>query len=469
MTRWSVVVVLGLVAIAGCSYQAKTRASGWSLVETEHIRLRTNLPSARAVAIAREMQELHDVLAGNVVRCPVIAPDDRFPVTVLPGSEFEDVARTGAGGFLWSTAITWVPDYQTHIVMPEDFHGQARQVFQHELTHHLLAMCLPRAPRWLNEGMAKLVETATVERDVAIIGLPPFVITRGHADPELRHFRGVLVTVLPRSMLPSIRDVIAMRDTFVGERAAHDGLRSAANYAASWALVHLLMIGDPQLQPRFVAFLQDLARSKEDPAALFEKQLGGVALQQRLDRYVLDGLFRYVRRPVQLPRRGTPRVRTMTNGEANLHLAWLWAGPSEHEGADARRREHQSAALADATVADESHALAAMLRVVAGDLAAAEREVDDGLRASPGDAMLLHAKVDLLLNRKADATEVAGRLRKVARTASQMCAVGRVELAAGHIQAAVQLARAALKKRPSAWDCREVLDQAGGLVSDSRS
>lgn len=470
MKAWTVVAVVGLMAFAGCSYQAQSRAAGWALVETEHIRLRTNLSSRRAIAIAREMQRLRDVLAGNVVRCPVIAPDDRFPVTVLSSSEYEEIARTGSGAFTRHMGLTWLPDYETQIVMPADILRDVRQDFQHELTHHLLAMCLPRAPLWLNEGMAKLVETAVVDRDVVLIGLPPFALTQGDSQPELRHFRGVEVMVLPRSLLPSVDEVVAMTDTLVGERGAHDELRSAGRYAGAWALLHLLMIGDPEQQPRLVAFLGELARSKEDPAALFEKHFAGVALQEKLDRYVLDGLFRYARRPVRAARRGAPRVRAMTAGEANLHLAWLWSGATDKADAEARRREHQAAALADPSSRGEAHTMAAVVRLASSrDFAAAEREIDEGLRVAPSDATLLHAKVDLVLHRKGDATEIAGRLREVARTASQMCAVARVELAAGRLQAAVQLARAALKRRPSAWDCREVLDEAGGLVSDARS
>ena len=468
MTRWWVVVVLGILGVAGCSYQAQTRASGWSLIETEHIRLRTNLPSGRAVAIAREMQELHDVLAGNVVRCPVIAPDDRFPVTVLSSSEYEEIARTGWGAFTRHMGVTWLSDYETQIVMPDAFGRDVRQDFQHELTHHLLAMCLPRAPLWLNEGMAKLVETAVLDGDVALIGLPPFALTRGESQPELRHFRGIEVTVLSRFLLPSVGEIVAMTDTLVGARGAHDRLRTAGRYAGAWALVHLLMIGDSELQPRFVAFLGELGRSKDAPAALFEKHFEGVPLQARLDRYVLDGLFRYARRPVSLPSRGVPRVRSMTAGEANLHLSWLWSDAPENADAEERRREHQMAALADPAISGEVHTLAAILRMASSrDVAAAEREIDEGLRVSADHPALLHAKVELLLHREADATDAAGRLRKVARTASQMCAVARVDLAAGRIQAAVQLIGAALKKRPSAWDCRAILDEAGGLVSDA--
>jgi hypothetical protein len=60
------------------------RASGWLVVETSHIQLRTNIGRGAAVRLASEMQRSCDVLARHALPCPPKGDEDRVQVTVLP-------------------------------------------------------------------------------------------------------------------------------------------------------------------------------------------------------------------------------------------------------------------------------------------------------------------------------------------------------------------------------------------------
>jgi hypothetical protein len=57
-----------LIGLAGCGYPVHQRASGWLVVETRHIQLRTNqlrtsIARGAPVRIASEMQRSYDILA----------------------------------------------------------------------------------------------------------------------------------------------------------------------------------------------------------------------------------------------------------------------------------------------------------------------------------------------------------------------------------------------------------------------
>jgi len=158
---WSLVV---FIVASGCAaHDAHQRVSGWLLVDTRDIRLRTNVSRSRATRVALDLQRLRDVLAGSALQCRTPSGADRIRVTMLPASEFREVAPEGSAAFLRSWTRGWVTDYSDQIVLPDNLGRDVKQVFQHELTHHLVASCFPAAPRWLNEGFAKFFETATLD------------------------------------------------------------------------------------------------------------------------------------------------------------------------------------------------------------------------------------------------------------------------------------------------------------------
>jgi hypothetical protein len=48
------------IGLAGCGYPVHQRASGWLVVETSHIQLRTNIGRGAAVRLASEMRDWPD-------------------------------------------------------------------------------------------------------------------------------------------------------------------------------------------------------------------------------------------------------------------------------------------------------------------------------------------------------------------------------------------------------------------------
>jgi hypothetical protein len=467
----SLVSVFALaLAAGGCAYSAEQRAAGWSVVTTENVVLRTSIGPERALELAAELQRMRDTLAHAALRCAFAGKPAPIQVTVLASPEFHDIAPKTAVGEYRHWGITWLPDYAGQIVMNEDLDRQTRQIYQHELTHHLVAACFPGAPLWLNEGMASFLETVVIDDGQVLIGIPAFAIQPGWRQPDTALYRGVFVRLLGRERLPPVdRVTAATADQFYfqGERG---WLKTMAGYATAWAVVHLLELGgDRDLKRRFAAFLDGLRRVDADASALFAESFRGVDLQARLDDYLRRGDMPYLHVRAPAVRTSAARVRPMSAGEAHLHWAWLWSDAPAGQEARARVAEHLDAARKDPATRARAHLLAAELLVASRDMAGAEREVTEGLRAAPRDPELLHAEVDLAIARRSDPSAAAALLRQVARTGEQLCAVSAADLAAGHPSRAIADAMRGLVASPGSRSCRRHIELARKALRANRT
>ncbi len=450
-------------ALGGCAYNAREHAAGWSLAETAHVRVYTTVDAARAAELADQMQRIRDIVAGAVLPCAFHSRSHRIVVAVLRPAELRAIVPRTTGAEYRTHAVSWIPDLEKQIVMADELDRETRRVYQHELTHYLVDACFPRVPTWLDEGLAGFLETLLVDDGIVLIGLPPYYLPRGPRKDAYSFgiHRSVRFQVVERERLPRIAKVTALSPDQFYLPEDRLGRRRVGHYAVSWALVHMLEVGAPDLTGRFNAFLVDLRRPDADPAALLAKRFRGIDLQERLDRYIRLGSWPYVPRSATVPRSPAPaRVRALTAGEAHLQWARLWAGAPASEEARRRRAMHLAAASAREDSRVRAHLLSAAGRAVEGDLAGAEREVRDAMRVAPRDPELLHALVELQLERRADPTAAAARLREVARTGEQLCALAAVDLRLGRPDRALSLAMRGLAARPSSDRCRRYIDLA---------
>lgn len=452
----SLLIVFVSSLATGCAYSAQKRATGWLVVETENVRVRTNLSRRRAAKIALEVQRIRDVLEGSALRCAFQGRQERIPVTVLSSSEYGEIAPKGTGAFYRAWRPTWLPEYAGQLVVTDDLGPDVRQALQHELTHHLVAVCFPAAPRWLHEGLASFLETATVSGGKVTYGqLPYLIVNDGTQRPYEGHTQDLRVVVMPMGKLATLKEMLA---TPADAWFSHDAFEAHAKYATAWALVHFLEIGAPDLRSLFHDYLLGLQHVGADPEALFAMTYQGVPLQQRLNDYLVRGEFPLAIAPVKPVKAKEARTRAMSEGEAHVHWAWLWSGVAGEDRRE-RVREHLSAASTYPGTRAQAYLLGALLRADDDDLAGAERDVVEGLRAAPRDRALLEAHLELLLFRHApvaDLVAAAEPLRPVARTADQICALGGVELARGEAKAALVLALRGRAIKSTSWLCDEV-------------
>jgi hypothetical protein len=448
-------VLLGLSG--GCAYQARQRASGWFMVETRHVQLRTNIRREGAVRLAREMQRTYDVLARYALPCAPKGDDDIVQVTVLPVLEFKQYAPYGAGGLYFKANGTWLAGYEGQIVLPDDLAPESKQRLQHEMTHRLVTNCFIGVPAWLNEGLAGFFETMLVESGQVTFGRPPYVIT---SNPGTRRPWNVLVNeqrvwIVPMNTLPSIESMV----TLAGSWRTHDMAETIPRYATAWALVHFLMLGAPDLAPRFEAYLAGLRTARGNRRVLFAKSFEDVPLQDRLNAYVRRGEFDMLQsRPSAVEAREipSPRVRAMDEEEAHLHLAWLDARSRDQQRRE-RFRVHLAAAKQNPRTRNAAILVAADALYGRNDLVGADREVQDGLRSEPDNASFLEAHLDILLARNAPVAELkmaAERLRPRATTGGAFCSLAMVANRTGDRKAALELSERGLQLSPRLPTCR---------------
>jgi hypothetical protein len=405
MLRWTrVACLISAFVASGCAYQAEKRAAGWLVVDAPGVRLRTTIRRADALALVGQMQRIRDVLAGNALRCADRADRGPVEVTALPWHYLQEVGPSAEGHYR-STSVSWLAEFRDRIVVwshagkstlqtGSKRSRSMKQLFQHELAHHLIDACFPNTPIWLHEGLASLLETTHLQRERVTFGVPRFILVKsGSTRYTIVDGDGLEMTAVGIRQLPTLDELFAAsrEGRFYRNELGFD--RTTA-YAAAWALVHMLELGDDELRPRFARYLQSLRGGKGDPDALFAQAFQGVPLQSRFTGYVRRGEFQLLLKPIEPPTEVSVRVRSMSPAEAHLEWARLLCCRDDRANRE-HLREHLLAAKRSPETRSRAHLLAALRLVADKDLAGAEREVLDGLRTDPKNPSLLEARLDL--------------------------------------------------------------------------
>ncbi len=460
--------MLVLLGATGCAAKPATPVDNWVVVETEHVRLRAELPVSAAQDLASEMQEIRDAFASDVLQCAFARDMGRIEVTALPRDQFERIAPANSGAYYQSYGASWI-DYPPQIVIPATFEGKSRQTFQHELTHRLNAICFPNAPIWVNEGLAEFLETALVQNGKLSIGLPPYLFVSPNERFNHGEYLGQRIQIVPRDFVPSIPKLLELDyEHFYSRTQSDEELkRSIGNYAAAWSLIHFLELGDPELQGRFARYLGVLRARNRTPEAAWKDEFGGIDLDKLIATYREREQMPYVDLKYRVRVREKPQIRSMRAGEAHLHWSWL-LGLKFQELALA----HASSAQKDPSSAALAQAMTASLYAENKQFGKAAAEIQKGLASTPNDARLLHAQLLLDLDvlkgmaKQGVFDDLIARLQPVARTASQLNALADAELARGNADVALQYTRRALVERPECWTC--LVTQALVLVKLSQ-
>ena len=139
--------------------------SDWSEIQTDHFRLRAQLDEASALDAAHGLEAMR---AAMLAYWPAAAPKDRLEVLVYrDAASLKDfgavpglIAQTSNGPMLVTSIVgLHTPEF--------------RKVIAHHLAHQLIAWQMPRAPRWLSEGLAEYLESFEVDGASVTFGKPP--------------------------------------------------------------------------------------------------------------------------------------------------------------------------------------------------------------------------------------------------------------------------------------------------------
>jgi tetratricopeptide (TPR) repeat protein len=280
----------------------------WSVIRLEGFTILGNAGGRELREVAVRTLRLRDALA-SITRLQVRSP---LPTTVyVLGDEasFAPYRDAVNGRVAENTAGIFLPRRDgNYVVMVAGSPEAARQVIQHELTHHFLEDTIPAAPLWFSEGLAELYSTFESGANGVHVGLP----RRDH------------LALLRHAMLLPLRDLFAVG---LQSREYTEGSRRDLFYAESWALVHMLVIGDAARRPQLQSFLSALAEGRAaDDAFHAAFDVTPEVMERELRGYVRRGTMTVARfGATEIPETEPPSAEVLPRDELLAVLGDLLA------------------------------------------------------------------------------------------------------------------------------------------------
>lgn len=331
---------------------------------------------------------------------------------------------------------------------------RTREVFQHELTHRFMAHYFPAAPRWLNEGMATFLEATELDGDEVVVGAAPFPY-------EFDGFQWKSFKSPFADIVPSITELRATR-----------GQLQSREYAGSWALVHLLMLGRPEHRAAFARYL-DALRTAE----VSEEEAFNASFDAPL-RAELDGAYHaFPTLRTALPTQSVRLTKRTDDDFAARPLTLaeryaLWGGLRSTNSLQAPLAlgDAESAIRADPT-APHGYALRGRLRLAANDLPGAIADYRAASARERQDHEHLRALAFLQLKQDGASEEVGAlvaRLEPLADVALDFELLALYQRKKRAPERALSLAIRATRADPGCFQCYQTASLLAAELGDQR-
>lgn len=359
--------LLGVAALCTLSLSLATPAAAeWRRVDSPNFVVIGDVGAGALREIAVQFEGFRETLsrvltpratATAVPTVVIVFPSDRAFTPFKP--TFEGKPVDVAGLFVSRRDVNYIA------LVADNRQDRMRIVF-HEYAHLVISNIAQNVPLWLNEGLAEYYSTYEVRRGgrEATIGRP------------LEHH---LVRLEEGRLLP-LADLLQ-----AGHDSPHynENDRRSIFYSQSWALTHLILMGEPNRSAELSAFLEKVAQGTP-PDRAWQDAFGAANVERELQTYIRRQTFRALQYtfPEKLATvEGT--ARPLPQADARAFLADFLV--------QQRRGDEAAARLTAAATLDPSNAralaVAARLDVARGDHASAERtllglgEVSDWLVA----------------------------------------------------------------------------------------
>lgn len=262
-----------LAALAVLLAATPARAD-WIRVESPHFVLFSELNERRTRDYAREFERFREALGravpGAAARAAVptlvfLFADQRSMASYRPLYNGKPVELSGY--FATDGAIS------TIMLAASDREAALRTIF-HEYSHLVTANTARGLPTWVNEGLAEYYSTFQVRADgrsALMGGLVPLHLL-----------------LLQRERLLPTDELLAVDQT---SPLYNEGSRRSVFYAQSWALVHLLLNGEPDRRELFARYLQRV-NSGETADGAWQAVFGTLNATRELDRYIRQSMMK---------------------------------------------------------------------------------------------------------------------------------------------------------------------------------
>lgn len=464
---------------SGCAGGLATQTGDWVQVDTEHVRLRTDLGENEAVAFAADLQRHSDGLAGTALDCGAAGRTQPTHITFFAKEAAFDAVAPRDAATLAAPARTGLAEIPAELLIkPNPNPRVLRQAALRDMVHAMTAECYPGLPPWLGQGLVLFYETVEIDGDSVVLGRPKYTVTRQAELANAIARERTETTVVPDTAVPPLAELLRYEfGEFYRYIDYYDTLRErervliSGRHAGAWALTHALLTVDPAINARLVQFILEVRFGDEALASAWERTMAGVDLA----RLYADWTAVHVRYPVlaypyRAGRRRAPVTRAMSEAEVELHLAAQWSVDDE---------ESRSAALAHLDRALElrpedpsAYLMQAALARASGAEGEAATWLSRAVDLAPDDPAVLRSELvfrldapDAPLQTGRALADVALALETHAETAMQYDALARYHLEVEKdVTEARYWAARALRRDPGCASCRVT---AGDLLAES--
>ena len=313
-----------------------------------------------------------------------------------------------------------------HILMIGDDNPFRLRLIFHEYTHLIVSNTGQRMPVWLGEGIAEYYST--------------FELSRGGREAMLGGLIEDHLLLLNDRQLLTLPDLLNVTHD---SPLYNESTRRGVFYAQSWALTHMILLGEPNRTQQLSAYLNHLS-SGAAPVDAWQRAFGAEDMGKALEAYIRRQLFRaYAFKFSDALAKFNAQTTAISPAETQAYLADVLVELDDF--AEAANR------LAIARKTDPSNARAhlidARLRLATGKLDEAEASLKAaGALEDWYMNYLAGVAVAELSDRRQETT--AGAAVEAARTFFQKAADGRAELPNAAARLAALAVRGSAKPSP---------------------
>jgi Tfp pilus assembly protein PilF len=245
----------------------------WIELRTPSFVLFSDAGEKNAREVASHLERLRSVLGQLNPDLKLTSPNPTYVFVFRTTAAFKPYRRVyngrpvDVGGyFITRPEANWV-------AVNGDPRSDEAAIINHELLHYILRNNYPSLPLWFNEGMAEVYSSFIAGSHEARIGVP----IPEHVYWLRRH--GLIPPAQLFAMDQSSPDY-------------NEGARRGVFYAESWALVHYLLVGNPEHRQKAPFYLREMARDKPALDAFHTAfGLDEATLEKEIRAYVRKRLF----------------------------------------------------------------------------------------------------------------------------------------------------------------------------------
>jgi tetratricopeptide (TPR) repeat protein len=276
MSRLLAFASLCLLSASALAIEPPREKERWTTLTIDELTVYSSADDATTRSVASDLVRLRGALS-VVTKLKVRSP---LPTRVFIFGDRRSFAQYCDAALGRSDNLTglFLSDRDgNHVLIAGNSAGVDRVVY-HELTHYFLRNTVSsHVPLWFNEGLAEFYSTFSGSKDTVDVGRP--------IEDHIAWLR-------TQTLIP-LKDLFA---TTHDSKEYHEGNRQGVFYAESWALVHYLMIGNPERRDQLGTYIGLIASGKSIDDAFHMAFHGSYDdLERELRKYIRAFSMSYIR------------------------------------------------------------------------------------------------------------------------------------------------------------------------------